>query len=186
VVAALVAWAVYEIIFYGLAAMPGVPYAEWFATAENGLRTAVIPLVAGAVFLLIFAFVSRWDHLWSDPVRLKSTMTMKVALVIWVALIIMRIVGTKWNEIPLPLLGAMIAAGIGVGFAEELMFRGIFLRGMRAGRRSERSAAIWTAVAFGLLHVPNMFLGTGIAGASQIVLAALSGLLARRLGRGCC
>jgi len=131
--AALIVWAVYEVVFYGLAALPGIPYADWFATADNGLRTAVIPLAVGGALLLAFALISRWDYLWRDPMRLKSTITMKIALAFWVL--------------------------------------------MRADGRSEVTAAIWTAVAFGLLHVPNIFLGLGILGASQVVLAAFSGLL---------
>ena len=177
VLAALIAWAIYEVVFYGLAALPGIPYTEWFASASNGLRTAIIPLAVGSVFMLAFALLSRWDYLWSDPIRLKSTITMKVALVAFVILTAIRFVGTKWSEIPLPLLAAILAAGVLVGFAEELTFRGIFLRGMRAGGRSEIAAAIWTAAAFGVFHLPNLFLGTGLMGAPQLVLAAFSGLM---------
>ena len=177
VLAAVIAWAIYEVVFYGLAAVPGIPYTEWFATAGNGVRTAFIPLAVGSVYLVAFVLLSRWDYLWSDPIRLKSTITMKVALVGFVILTAIRFVGTKWSDIPLPLLGVIIAAGVLVGFAEEMMFRGIFLRGMRAGGRSEVAAAIWTAVAFGAFHLPNLFLGTGIAGAPQLVLATFSGLM---------
>ncbi|HEX3224001.1 MAG TPA: CPBP family intramembrane glutamic endopeptidase [Nocardioides sp.] len=59
---------------------------------------------------------------------------------------------------------AIVAAGVLVGFAEEMVFRGIFLRAMRAGARPEGQAALWTAVAFGLFHLPNVFLGTGLLG----------------------
>ena len=154
--------------------MPGIPYAEWLATASNGIRTAIIPLAAGSVFLIAFALLSRWDYLWSDPIRLKSTLTMKIALVVFVILIVIRFVGTKWGELPLDLIAAIIAAGVLVGFAEEMMFRGIFLRGMRAGGRSEIAAAIWSSAAFGLFHLPNLFLGTGMAGLPQLLIAAFA------------
>ncbi|NTU71190.1 MAG: CPBP family intramembrane metalloprotease [Coriobacteriia bacterium] len=177
VLAALVAWAIYEVAFYGMAALPGIPYTQWFASASNGVRTALIPLAVGSVFMLAFALLSRWDYLWRDPIRLSTTITMKIALVAFVVLTAIRFVSTKWSEIPLALLATILAAGVLVGFAEELTFRGIFLRGMRAGGRSEIAAAIWTAAAFGIFHLPNLFLGTGAAGALQLVLAAFSGLL---------
>ena len=63
-----------------------------------------------------------------------------------------------------------------VGLSEELLFRGIFLRCMRNGQMSEGAAALWTATAFGLFHLPNVFLGTGLTGLLQIVLAGLSGI----------
>jgi uncharacterized protein len=79
--------------------------------------------------------------------------------------------------VPPALLLAIVATAVAVGFTEELLFRGLFLRCLRQGGRSEATAAIWTGVCFGLIHVPNMFMGMGWFGAIQVVLAALSGIL---------
>ena len=68
-----------------------------------------------------------------------------------------------------------LATGVLVGLAEELVFRGVVLRCLRTGNRPESWAALWTALGFGLFHLPNVFMGTGLGGLSQIVLAALSG-----------
>ena len=76
---------------------------------------------------------------------------------------------------PGDLLLAILATGVLVGLAEELVFRGIVLRCLRTGNRPESSAALWTALGFGLFHLPNIFMGTGLAGLSQIVLAAITG-----------
>ena len=54
-----------------------------------------------------------------------------------------------------------------MGLAEELVFRGIVLRCLRTGNRPESTVALWTALAFGLFHLPNVFMGTGAAGLSQ-------------------
>ena len=95
----------------------------------------------------------------------------------WVAMIAFRLVGVMWSSVPPALLLAIIASGVGVGLAEELLFRGIFLRSLREGGRSEAAAAIWTGVCFGLFHVPNMFMGMGLIGGLQVILAALSGII---------
>ena len=76
---------------------------------------------------------------------------------------------------PGDLLLAILATGVLVGLAEELVFRGIVLRCLRTGDRPESSAALWTALGFGLFHLPNIFMGTGLSGLSQIVLAAITG-----------
>jgi uncharacterized protein len=47
---------------------------------------------------------------------------------------------------------------------------------MRNGRMSKGAAALWTATSFGLFHLPNVFLGTGLTALSQVVLAGLSGI----------
>jgi hypothetical protein len=168
-------------VYSGLAGViqlqTGIPYADWFKSADHAWHTAVIPLTLGGLVLLLFTWWCRWDQVWRDPVRLKCTGLMKVAMLAWWAMIAFRMVGITWSSVPPALLLAIIASGIGVGFAEELLFRGLFLRCLREGGRSEASAAIWTGVCFGLFHVPNIFMGMGLLGGLQVMLAALSGII---------
>lgn len=168
-------WMLYSALGFGIQWRSGIPYTDWFKTAENAWRTAVIPLAVGSAVLLVFVLGTRWRYLWSDPFRLQTTRVMKVAMVFWCIAIAVRLVGIRWSEVPPDLLLAILTSGILVGFAEEILFRGIFLRSMREGGRPEAAAAIWTAVCFGLFHLPNMFLGTGLIGMLQAVMAALSG-----------
>lgn len=96
---------------------------------------------------------------------------------LFVVTIVLRLVFIKWGEVPTDLLLVVIAVGIGVGFAEEMALRGVFLRGMRTNGRSEGRAVLWTTIAFGLLHIPNIFLGVGLLGMIQLVLDALTGFV---------
>lgn len=73
------------------------------------------------------------------------------------------------------LLLVVIASGILVGFAEVTLFRGIFLRSMRTNG-PEAVAALWTAIAFGLFHLPNLLVGSAPTQLIQVVLAAISGV----------
>lgn len=168
-------WILYSALGYSIQWSSGIPYPDWFKTADNAWRTAIIPLGAGSVVLIAFVLFARWRYLWSDPLRLKTTRVMKVAMVLWCIAIAVRLVGIRWREVPAELLLAIVMSGILVGFAEEILFRGIFLRCMREGGRPEAAAAVWTAVCFGLFHLPNIFLGMGLIGILQIVMAALSG-----------
>ena len=167
----------YWIVSTAIQASAGIPYADWFKTGANAWRVGVASLAACTVLLVACVAMLRWDHLWRDPVKLPTTPLMTTCLWLWWAAIATRLVGVKWGEIPMDLLVPVVASGILVGFAEETLFRGFFLRGLREGGRPESSAAIWTAVAFGLFHLPNVFMGTGLIGLVQIVLAGLSGLL---------
>ncbi|MCP9798360.1 CPBP family intramembrane glutamic endopeptidase [Cyanobium sp. Lug-B] len=170
-------WLAYSLLAGVLQFRTGIPYTDWFKTAGNAFATAVVPLTVGGLALLAFSRWCRWDHLWRDPVRLRCTGLMKLSMLAWMAMIALRLVGIRWSTVPPALLVAILAAGVGVGFAEELLFRGLFLRCLRQGGRSEATAAITTGVCFGLFHVPNMFMGMGWIGAIQVVLAALSGIL---------
>lgn len=160
-------WLAYSALAGVLQFRTGIPYTDWFKTAGNAFATAVVPLSLGGLALLAFSRWCRWDHVWRDPVRLRCTGLMKLSMLAWMAMIAFRLVGIQWDAVPPDLLLAILAAGVGVGFAEELLFRGLFLRCLRQGGRSEASAAIWTGVCFGLFHLPNMLMGMGWIGAIQ-------------------
>ncbi|MCP9785776.1 CPBP family intramembrane glutamic endopeptidase [Cyanobium sp. N5-Cardenillas] len=170
-------WLAYSALAGVLQFRTGLPYTDWFKTAGNAFATAVVPLSLGGLALLAFSRWCRWNHVWRDPVRLRCTGLMKLSMLAWMAMVAFRLVGIQWGAVPTDLLLAILAAGVGVGFAEELLFRGLFLRCLRQGGRSEASAAIWTGLCFGLFHLPNVFMGMGWFGLIQVVLAALSGIL---------
>ncbi|SES36110.1 hypothetical protein SAMN05216199_3112 [Pedococcus cremeus] len=176
----------YIVVVFGLQFSSGIPYVDWVSTPANGLRTAVLPLAVGSVLLVAFLAIARWDMIWRDPGRLPMTAVMKAALYFFVAAILVRAAGVDWGTVEVNLLLVVIASGVLVGFAEETLFRGIFLRSMRTNGRTEAVAALWTAIAFGLFHLPNLLVGSGPSQLVQIVLAALSGatLYAFRRYRG--
>lgn len=175
VAAATVLWLAYSALTGAVQSSAGVPYADWFVNAANAWRVGVLSLLAGSVLLVGFVAVARWDHLWRDPVRLPVTPLMTLAMVVWCVAVAVRLAGVRWGDVPVDLLAAIVVSGLLVGFAEETLFRGVVLRGLRAGGRSEAAAALWTAACFGLFHLPNVFMGMGPIGLVQVVLAATSG-----------
>jgi len=174
----------YTVAFISIPVVSGIEYADWFDTAENAARTGIAGLVAGSAVLLAFLVLARWDMLWRDPARLPMSWLLWTPPLLFALVIGVRLVGIEWSLVPARLLLAIVAAGGLVGFAEEMMFRGIFLRGMRSGGRTEGWATLWTALAFGALHLPNVFLGTGVAGLAQVPLAALTGVTLYLYRRG--
>lgn len=175
VAAGTVIWIAYAALTVAVQASSGVPYTEWFSTAAHAWRTGVLSLVAGSALLLITLALTRWSHLWRDPQRLPTSGLMKLGIAVWCLTIVVRLAGVRWGDVPLDLLAAIVASGVLVGFAEETLFRGFFLRAMRSGGRAEGRAALWVAVCFGLFHLPNVVMGTGALGLIQVVLAAASG-----------
>jgi membrane protease YdiL (CAAX protease family) len=166
----------YMVIITALQATSGIGYTEFFASAANAVRTAVIPLAVCSVLLLAFVAWARWDSVWRDPARLPMSGLLWTVLVLFVVTIVVRLAGITWGEVPADLLLASFASGALVGLAEELLFRGVFLRCMRTERRPEAAVALWTAIAFGMFHLPNIFTGVGALGLAQLVLAAISGV----------
>ena len=167
---------VYTIILSSIQRQAGIEYDEFFDSAENAWRGPVLSLAIGSVLLLAFVAWARWDIVWRDPERLPMSRLAWTLLGAFTLLIVVRAAGIAYGDIDTSLLVAVLCLGVLVGLSEELLFRGIFLRCMRNGQMSEGAAALWTATAFGLFHLPNVFLGTGAVGLLQVLLAGLSGI----------
>ncbi len=168
---------VYVILVNGIQMASGVPYAEFFASAENAWKSANASLAAGVLMLLAFVLWSRWDGVWRDPQRLPMTPLMWLAPVVFFVLLVSHLVFKLSGGVAIDLLLAVVFAGVGVGIAEEVLFRGVILRALRTHGRSEAWAMLWCSVWFGMMHATNIFVGSPPLGvAVQVVLAALSGV----------
>jgi membrane protease YdiL (CAAX protease family) len=173
----------YAILVPGLMQLLGPSYDEIFRSATNTWNGAVIPLAAGAAYVMIAVSILRWDHVFKDPERLSMTKPLWAPLVLMVAGLLVRFTGIKWGSANLELILAILTAGVLVGFCEETIFRGILLRGLRTGTRPEIKVILYSSLAFGFFHVTNIA-SAGVAPTLvQVVLASISGFalyLARR------
>ena len=121
----------YIVVVFGSQLSSGIPYEDWVSTPANAVRAAIIPLAVGSVLLIAFLAFARWDMIWRDPDRLPMPTVMKVAIYVFIASILVRFAGVDWGTVETDLLLVVIGSGVLVGFAEETLFRGIFLRSMR-------------------------------------------------------
>ncbi|SEM94930.1 hypothetical protein SAMN04488103_102527 [Gemmobacter aquatilis] len=142
-------------------------------------------LAAASLFLLVVVVLFRW---WRD-VGLTQGPQRGTLKVIWPWLLFLALFAASALNAGLPPASVtlfILANTMMVGWSEEVMFRGIWLRGMF------RSYGIWVAilgssVLFGAMHVLNVFLTGDLRGAVlQAVAAFLSGvfLAAVRLRTG--
>lgn len=169
---------VYATIFTATAASSGIPYTEWFSSAPNVWRTAVLPLALGAVFLIGFLAWARWDSVFRDHNRLAGPRILRIAAAVFIAGIVVHLVFVDWAGLDPAIVTPILITGVLVGFCEETLFRGILLRGTRTKGRSEATAAIVTSVAFGLFHLTNIVTGSPVlAVLNQVLVAALSGII---------
>jgi membrane protease YdiL (CAAX protease family) len=175
----------YSIVFVGIAASSAIPYGEWFATAPNAWRAAVLPLLGGAVVLVTFLAWARRDGVFRDPGRLAMTAVLWAATAIFAGCFLIRLLFVGWNRLTPGLLVACAAAGVLVGFCEEVLFRGIVLRALRNGTRPEAWAVLASAVCFGLFHLTNIINGSPLeAVLPQVAIAAVSGAVLYLFRRG--
>lgn len=175
----------YMAVIFTISKSLGSDYTTIVDTAHNAYIGAVIPLAVGGALLTLFLIWARWDWVWGDPGKLPMTKLLWVPPILVVLGIIVRTAGVEWDRLPMDLIIAIALAGILVGYAEEILFRGIVLRSLRTDGRSEAHAAIFTTVGFGLMHLLNIAGGAPVVGTfGQVVLAAISGFAFYLIRRG--
>ena len=142
----------------------------------GGMAEALVPsLLVGAVLLIA---LTRWSGLKPQGANPKWGIGPLFVLVIYLALSAVTLVTAvhRGTSVDVRLLVMIFIAMCLVGFNEELLFRGIILNGL-AERMSPGRAVVLSAVAFGLFHAPNVFLGSAPGKvAIQIVGTTLAGI----------
>lgn len=173
----------YSLITPGLMVVSGVDYDDLLYSSHNVLHGVVIPLAAGAIFLILVQAFLRWDHVFSDPGRLPMNKLLWAPVVVMVVGGLIRLTGIPAG-VSFEHIGLILLGGVLVGFTEETVFRGFLLRSLRAGPRPEIQIALIVSLAFGLFHLTNVFTGSPLGGVIfQVILASITGFalyLARR------
>lgn len=132
-------------------------------------------LAAASLFLLVIVVLFRWAR----EVGLAQGPQRGTLRVIWPWLLFLALFVASALNAGLPPTSVtlfILANTLLVGWSEEVMFRGIWLRGLH------RSFGIWAAILgssliFGAMHVLNVFLTGDLRGAvMQAAAAFLSGL----------
>lgn len=140
-------------------------------TVSGGIAVQV---VAAGLFLVAVVLAFRWRDIGFGPPRPWRSLR-----VLWPPAIYLVLFATGALLVglpPLPVIGILAANTIAVGFSEELMFRGVLFRGLRA------SLGVWpsilvTSVLFGAVHVFNVFTtGDLLAAVMQACAAFMSGV----------
>ena len=142
-----------------------------------------------ALMAVLPILLSRWDSRWWREVGLAKGPQRGTLRVIWPWLLFLALFAASALNAGLPPASVtlfILANTMMVGWSEEVMFRGVWLRGLH------RSFGIWVAILgssliFGAMHVLNVFLTGDLRGAVlQAAAAFLSGvfLAAVRLRTG--
>lgn len=170
---------VYVIYFTIALTISGVGYENIVDSADNVLKAVVLPLVGGAVLLTAFAKWSGWwKDLWHDEYKIKGRNWMNLFAIIMLIGVIGNLAASKLGNTSFQMIGYLFLGTALVGYCEELLFRGIVLRGARGSGLSELRVMLVTALSFGLFHGANLFLGQDlIATIQQVVFATITGAI---------
>lgn len=167
----------YIVYFTVALKLSGVGYDHITDSANNVLKAVLLPMIGGTILLTAIAKWSGWwKDLWHDKYKIKGHAWMNLFAIIMVMGIISTLAASKFGNTTLQMIGYIFMATALVGYNEELLFRGIVLRGARGSGLSELKVMLVVALSFGLFHGANLFLGQSLpATIQQIAFAALNG-----------
>lgn len=133
------------------------------ASASSIIFGVALPIAIGAIALLIFATKLGWlrDIFGPQPIRGRGWMW--IGPIIVVAAIAAHLVGTDWSEWSTGEIISLIALGVCVGLAEELLTRGIAVKMLRDAGHRERFVAVVSSLLFALMHTVNFIAGMELA-----------------------
>jgi membrane protease YdiL (CAAX protease family) len=143
----------------GLVAGDAIDTGNLLATPESVFIALGLPPLVGGVLLLLFAWSVGWlKPLFSRrPQQARGWMWIAPALV--ALAIVLRLAGVDYGSYTAGVIFATFAAGIFVGFAEELLTRGIVVDLLRKHGYGEWAVMLLSTLVFALLHSANLLSG---------------------------
>lgn len=168
-------WLLYVAIVVIMQKTSGIPYTDFGDSTGNMWRGIIPSLVVGS---LVIAGLAAWMGWWGPALRDQHRTRVGWALIapaIYLLIVIGNFAVTDWGNVSAGFLLVALALGVFVGFAEEIVCRGMLLVGLRG---TFHEVAVWalTCLLFGMMHGVNVFLGAPVGSTvSQVILAGLQG-----------
>ncbi len=162
---ALLAAAVYLALFIGLSYAVTSLFAafidtkDFFGSPSTIFFSLALPILI--MGLLTFAFIASlgWQREIFGRQPLAGAPWMWIAVALVVIPIVLRLVATKWSGYSVAVVLTLLFLGLCIGFAEELITRGVAVNLLRRGGHSERVVFVLSSALFGLIHSANIIGG---------------------------
>lgn len=118
-----------------------------------------LAIIVGSVVLLLFSGSLGWLRELFGRQPIGGSWWMWIAPAIVLAAALLRIFGTDYSRYSVGVVLAIYLTGLFVGFAEELLTRGLAVNLLRRGGYSERAVMLLSSLIFSLLHSVNLLTG---------------------------
>jgi uncharacterized protein len=167
---------VYLLIVQGLGAvLTRALDAEYAAptTIEELWRGISVPVAVSLVFVYgVVAVLGWWRPVLIDHKPVRRWVRLLAIIMVVTVLAGINYAGLADKDAGFVVL--LLLTALGVGFAEEGMFRGLGVTTFRVNGFPEARVALWSSVIFGLAHATNLF-SEGPKAFAQVLATAVAG-----------
>jgi Cation transport ATPase len=161
VLVAVVYIVVYELagLLIGAVFAGAIDRADPLSSASSVLVGVALPILVMGLAVLGFVISLRWQRPIFGRQPVPGRWWMWLAVVFLVVPVGLRLAATNWAAYTPALLASMLVLGLCVGFAEEILTRGVAVHLLRLGGSSERVVMVVSSLVFALLHSSNLLTG---------------------------
>ncbi|WP_368496171.1 CPBP family intramembrane glutamic endopeptidase [Herbiconiux sp. A18JL235] len=166
------------VALYNLAGLALVPLVGGFVTKDNFLSDPLAAFLAiglqpliGSVLLVIFALSLGWlprPLFGRQPVPRRWWFWIGPILVL--VPIVFHFLGIDYGRYGLPVVAAVLFAGVFVGFSEDFLSRGLVVVLLRRHGYREWAVAVLSSLVFAALHLSNLIAGQGLDTVGPLVI----------------
>ncbi|WP_235833588.1 CPBP family glutamic-type intramembrane protease [Glaciibacter flavus] len=130
-----------------------------FGDPTSVLIGVALPILVAGGLTLLFVWSVGWLPTIFARQPIAGRPWMWIAVVLVLIPIVIRLVATNWSAYSMQVVLAVLLLGLCIGFAEELITRGIGVNLLRRGGYSERVVMLLSSLLFALLHSTNIITG---------------------------
>lgn len=135
---------------------------DLFATPQSVFFALMLPLIVGSILLAAFVLSVGWFRELFSRQPIRGRWWMWVAPVLVLAAIVLRLFGIDYSSYQASVVAVTMLTGVFIGFAEEILTRGIVVKMLRDAGRSEWVVMVLSSLVFSLLHATNILSGQPI------------------------
>jgi membrane protease YdiL (CAAX protease family) len=155
----------YAVVYQGFGLLSGAVGRDFlaggdlFAGPGSVFFGLAFPILLGGIALLAFVWSLNWLGEIFGPQPIRGGWWMWIAVALVVIPIVLRALGTEWSSYSVGVVLTTLLAGVFIGFAEELLTRGVAVNLLRHGGFGERAVMLLSSLLFAALHSVNVLTG---------------------------
>jgi hypothetical protein len=139
-------------------------------SVSNVFFTLTFGLIVGGVVLTALTAYLGWGKEIFGRQPVYRSWWMWLGPLLAIVPIVLRVLDIDWGGPALSVVLLVMATGLMIGYVEELLFRGIAVRMLRAGGQREFAVALVSSLLFALSHSINAFHGQELKTVGTTVL----------------